>query len=312
MRFTPDEVVAELRALRRGRGVQKPGVTEQLGPALRFLCGISPADDPAVAQVKLLDRLRALIGELPEDLGLVVAVAMGLHPETRHKFLRERAEWLAARMERDPRTVRRRIDEGVGLLVEQALAGAVARRDDNLGWYVRRFEAVLRYDRASPECLERRCVVAERPELAEIELSFTVPPASDDPPELLVEPVHGVTMTGVRRVRRNRFTIRLALPRPLQVGEEHDFTVITRTAAHQSMRSHYVFFPERRCDEFDLRVRFAPGAVPARVWGLAEAFPRDVDEIRPSEDILVPDALGEVHVAFDHPRTGLGYGAQWA
>jgi hypothetical protein len=143
-------------------------------------------------------------------------------------------------------------------------------------------------------------------------VSFTMPPTSDDAvPEVDVEPVYGVTVNGVERIRRSRFVLRLGLPKPLAAGEEHEYAVITRPPTDQPMRQHLVYFPERRCDEFDLRVRFDQSRLPEQVWRMAEAFPRDVDEIRPSDEILVPDLVGEVRVTFDHPRVGFGYGAQW-
>src|SRR4051812_49683529 len=37
-------LINELRALCRGQGVQAPGIDKQVGPALRDVCGISPAD----------------------------------------------------------------------------------------------------------------------------------------------------------------------------------------------------------------------------------------------------------------------------
>ncbi len=46
------------------------------------------------------------------------------------------------------------------------------------------------------------------------------------------------------------------------------------------MRPYYVFTPVLRVDHFDLHVRFGPDKPPGRVFRVADAFDRDLDEPR--------------------------------
>jgi hypothetical protein len=62
------ELANELKTLRRGRGLQTPQLTGQIGPLLRALAGITPADSATVIREKLARRLRVLAEDLPADL----------------------------------------------------------------------------------------------------------------------------------------------------------------------------------------------------------------------------------------------------
>ena len=78
------------------------------------------------------------------------------------------------------------------------------------------------------------------------------------------------------------------------------------------MRPYYVYTPYRRCDSFDLTVRFNPADPPATVWQLEEAVISVIESESPAGTLLVPDAFGEVHVRFSTLKTGLGYGLRWS
>ncbi|MFC5744617.1 hypothetical protein [Actinomadura rugatobispora] len=106
----------ELRMLCRGRGVYASDLTARLGPLLKEHLGNARGDHGSRA--RLIAMLTPQIEALPQDLALVARVALGLHEGTRQRFLRDRLDWLAGRMARDARTVRRRLDESLDLLAE--------------------------------------------------------------------------------------------------------------------------------------------------------------------------------------------------
>src|SRR5437763_6082513 len=102
--------VRELNELRRGRGLDAADLHQRIGPCLREACGITGADQPSAARLKLVLRLTELCGRLPADLRLAALAAFGLHEEAAGEFLDRRISWLASVLDRDPRTARRRID----------------------------------------------------------------------------------------------------------------------------------------------------------------------------------------------------------
>ena len=55
-----------------------------------------------------------------------------------------------------------------------------------------------------------------------------------------------------------RYTIRL--PQPLRRGQSHEFGISITTPPGQPFNPRYAIQPLRRCDEFDLRIRFGAAA----------------------------------------------------
>lgn len=309
------DLANELKTLRKGRGLQAPRLADQVGPLLHDLADISPNDSVATIREKLSRRLRILADSLPDDLRQVVTIALALQHDTQHQFLQERVQFLADKQKRDVRTIRRRMDEGFELLAEMATkpSGAKAGRA-GLGWYIDRMEAILRVDKGSPEVFERRRITSEWDGLDTIKAAITVPRHGADAAEphgLDTELYFGATMVASRQPREHRFDYDFRLPRPLAIGEKHEYGIVQRIPPDQLMRSHYVFFPDRRCEEFALRIRFSLDNLPRLIWRVAEVFHRDVDDNRPTTDILVVDDVGEINLTFHNLLPGHGYGAQW-
>lgn len=313
MPIGPTELASELKTLRKGRGLQAPRLAEQVGPMLRELCGIGDNENAASIREKLTRQLRILANGLPDDLRLVVTTALALQADAQHQFLRERVQSLAEQQRRDVRTIRRRMDEGFELLAEiAARPPADQPRGKVLGWYTERLEAIVRIDKEPAEYFERRRIVSEVDGLQTIQQSFTVPkngPGSDDL-DLQCEPHFGVALVGRHRKPASRFAFDFDLPLPLTLGQKHEYGLIWRVPDSRSMRTHYVIFPDRRCDELELRIRFATGRTPDLIWRVDEVFHREVDDPEPGT-LLVIDQVGEISLTFRNLLPGHGYGAQW-
>jgi hypothetical protein len=204
---------------------------------------------------------------------------------------------------------------GAGTIaVRSPKAGRSASVVVDTGWYVQDFHAVLLLDRSTPEAIERRSIVAEQDGLDFIDVLITLPrepTGRASSHDLLMEVLYGAALIGKERDTGDRFRFRLGLPAPLHVGESHEYGLLFRIPPGQPMRTHYVFTPMRRCDLFDLRVRFNANNRPAAVWRVNDAFHRAVDDIHPTGEVVLLDAAGEIHLQFRGLRTGFGYGAQW-
>lgn len=190
----------------------------------------------------------------------------------------------------------------------------VAEADD--GWFVGSFSAVLHLDAAPIEALEHRTAVATQDGIRELVTSVSVPrfPGRDggQAHRLEVELLHGGSLARREQPYESYFRNVVVPPRPLRVGERHDFELRLRIPPGQPMAPHYVHVPFRRSDAFDLRVCFDRQRPPRAVWALCGAPPTVIYEGRPTADELVPDRFGEVHVRFRDLRLGLGYGVCWA
>jgi hypothetical protein len=288
MATSPGTLMAELKALRRGRGVQAPGIDRQVGPALREACGITEFDGAEVVREKLRVWVTALVSTFPHDLKLAVTTPLALHDEARHPFLAHRIQWLADLADRDSRTIRRRIDDGLTRLVEAALRHTPATPD---GWHIQQVHVLLRLDGPIPACTERWTIVAERDGLDEITWPVT---ARRDGAEFSgdhdISVVHGALLTdgGLR------------LPRPLLAGEAQEFSLDVRIPRIQQMRPVHQFRTSRRCDRFDLVVRFHPDRLPTAVNGIGDVVEQPA-----------VNSVGEVEMSFRDVLPGCDYGIRW-
>ena len=311
-----EELLAELKTLRKGRGINTARIAEQVGPRLRALVGVTPEDSAGAIRQKLVTVLARLAGPLPDDLALAARAALALDPQAQQPFLAERVQWLAERLDRDVRTARRRVDLGLQAMAERSetvtgpAPAPVAGPEVDL-YYFREFRAVLRLDQRAPEAIEQRVAVSTVDGLDQLEALMTIPRDGSIRPDLLVEALFGVTIASRERVTPTRFRYLLQLPRPLAAGEAYEYALVFRLPPDQPMRTHYVYAPTRRCDLFDLRVRFDPERVPAEIWRVDRGYVRDLDEDDGPRDLVEVDRAGELHLQFHRLRLGLGYGAQW-
>jgi hypothetical protein len=302
----------ELQRLRQGRGVHRVDIDAYVGPYVRELCGIHDSDGPAVIRDKITHRLEELISDLPEDLRLTVRTALGMNPEAQLPFLSDRVAWLAAREQRENRTIIRRIDSALNMIIQATAKEGRRRPSPAEDWHLRQFDAFLRMDGPTPVCHEVRKIVANKDGLDRIPWSITLPEAADGGPgDLDIEVLRGVVLTQRTKVSARRFLLELELPQPLSAGQTHDFAMEVKVPRGQAMRPTYVFWPERRCEQFNLVIRFDRESQPRTIWQVTKAFHRDTDELEPGPDRLTVDNIGEVRASFDNLERSHGYGIQW-
>jgi hypothetical protein len=304
-----DELVAELKTLRKGRGLHANTIEERVGSALGRACEITDDDGMLVIREKVTARLSELADQLPEDLRLVTYAAFAIGGESRLPLYQDRVKWAARKTDRDPRTVRRRVDEAIDHLAELALREPPGRAGDLAdSWHTTDLHVAVTMDQSQPEVLERRRIVADRDGLRELDLAVSLAVARRD---LDIVVFHGGTLRDRGMEASERLGFALALPKPLARGEAFDFTMRFRLPTAHAMRPYLVCVPRRPCDLFDLRVRFGRDRVPQRVWSMQGAFQRDVTDPRCHGTHHPVDHAGEVHMRYRHIMPGLAYGARW-
>jgi hypothetical protein len=311
------EIAAELQALRKNRAFSGD-VSGKLGPVLLELAG----GDSRRANEKLGRELRALAGRLTDEMRTAILAALALLEDTRGMTTySQRKRWLAdTKLARGDRTAERRIDEAQRLLAQEIAAELERRRGqsdpDDDGWYIDHFSAVFMLDGDAPEALERRRIVATRHHLTEIAIVLDTPRESGQRRlGLKADVTSGGTLLRAEELSRNRTRYIIELPRPLQPDQTHEYEMHIRVAPDEPMRDYYVFRPERRCDGFDLRVRFDRRHPPR--W-VRQVTAEDVHVYYPYEGVPAPfervpvDPTGEARADFPRPRPHLGYGLQWS
>lgn len=294
------ELVQELKTLRKGRGLAGR-VEDRVGPCLRTACSVSAEDGMVAIREKVSDRLTGLAADLPEDLRVAALAAFAICAEARQPLYQDRVRWAANRLDRDPRTVRRRVDEAIDLLAELASASsslpAVAGT-----WHTSSLSIALVLDELL--VLERRRIVADQEGLRSVDLAVSLPAGR---PSVTV--LYGGTLVDRGMETSSRWGYGLELPRPLSRGESWETAVLFRPT---SLRPYMVTVPRQPCDAFDLHIRFGGSPPPPEVWVLERAFQRDVSDPGYQGRPLEVDSSGEVGLNFRGLMPGLAYGARWS
>ena len=288
---------------------------ERAGPTLRTLSGIDDTASENEARSRLLTYLSDLADELPEDLRTALRVGLALHEDVQYRFLEARMNWLATELDRDVRTARRRVDEAIRS-AETMRAISVPASDNYAhdGWYLERFRTLLYLDGAQPTAIEERTVVARHDALSEVIISTSIPcPAGADRErhhaDLTI--LYGGSLARIERPSNTYFRYFVRLPKPLMRGESHEIGVSMRIPVNQPINPRYALQPLRRCDEFDLRIRFGARNRLAGVWNM-EGIPRGMaDDFTAANARVDTDDAGEIHLNYQHLLVGLVYGARW-
>jgi len=276
------ELVAELKTLRKGRGLQASRLSDRVGPSLRSACGVSEPDGMVAIRAKLTGRLSELATHLPDDLQVALLAAFAITPEARQPLYQERVRWAASRVDRDPRTVRRRVDEAIELLAELALASPAGSSPGS--WHTSALTVALVLEESC--VFEQHRVVADQDGLRSFDLAVGAGTV-----------LYGGTLSEGT----------VEPPLSLSRGESWEFAAVFPVEP----ATHLVYVPRHRCEVFDLRVRFGKEG-PSEVLALDGAFERDIADSGYRGRTLRPDAAGEVHLQFRHLTPGLVYGARWA
>jgi hypothetical protein len=315
-----DEILRELKKLRRGRGLRGPDLKVTDYSALLTATGIAVTEHPAVVRRKLVARLTELCGTLPADLHTAATAALGLTEHSAGSTLKDRIGTAGDRLGRDPRTVRRRIDDAFHLLAEQLSDDSSSARDSTPGhytpddWYVSSLHAMLRMDLDPPQLTEERQIVSTVDGLEQLVLSFSAPAAATARPIGAIEAdmVFGGEIVKTLRPARGHAQFVVRLPEPLVPGQSHSYGIRFTALPREWLRPYYVLTPIQRCEHFVLRAKFSPDDPPARIWRLDGVPARVVDEFLPTTGLLRPNRLGEVTAEFRGMRQGLSYGIQWS
>ncbi|GAB3872966.1 hypothetical protein GCM10029964_012310 [Kibdelosporangium lantanae] len=322
VRVRGDDLVKDLKKLRKGRGILTSSIISHVGPALGEAVGVHDGDAASDVRRKVGGSIQRWAEDLPADLRLAVLVAYALADGSGSPYYQERVRTVAQRLNRDERTARRRIDEGIARLAEVAVTGTADHPprppETTVDWHTEELRTSVALDQPTPEVFETRRIVADRDELEYVDLAMTltVPPGRNGAirtDDLEIDIFHGGRLASFALETGDRYGFRLKLPKPLDRDETHQIGLRFRVRPDRLMAPHYVCVPRNRCVDFDLRVRFDADRLPAKVWRLNNTFQRDIDDPAAAVGEAVQlDGAGEIHTRFHELTPGLAYGIRWA
>lgn len=297
------DLISDLKVLRKGRGLFVSRIDERVGTTLRTVCEVTDSDGPAEIRHKVGERLGNWAKKLPPDLRVAVMAAFAIAPDARLPLYQDRVNLAAEKLNRDPRTARRRIDDGIHHLAQLAAAFVPKQNSRSHGitrWHTAELRTTLALDRERPEVLEQRRIIADIDDLSEVDITVTAG-------ALGVDMFHGGTLV-TRGGRRGAYSLRL--PEPLQHGQSHDFALRARLGREQHARPWFAVLLEHPCATLDLRVRFDRRRVPAPITAFGHVHPRDFASAAGGVTVYA-DAAGEVQASFTDLTPGMAYGVRW-
>ncbi|WP_086840565.1 hypothetical protein [Amycolatopsis kentuckyensis] len=310
-----DVLRKELNELRRGRGLDSLDVVQRIGPSLRAKIDVRDGDSPSAVRDKLILAISRICDHLPPDLRLAALTAFGIQEQAAGDFLDRRISWLAGALDRDPRTARRRIDAAFDRIAETISRTGPAGQDDDpyAGWSVEALKVLVRMDTDPLTLMEERRIIATRDDLAEISLQFSVPGVDLSDQKLeIVDMLFGGEVVARKNITRSYRNYTIRLPRPLRIGQTHEYAAQITLPSGTRVRPQYIFSPFHRVDHFDARVKFDRERRPAAVWSVDGMPAGTIEEIDPLDHPVEVDRIGEVHLKFDSLRPGLMYGLCWS
>jgi hypothetical protein len=317
VKLNAQQLKQELVALRRGWSLKSDRLRRKIGPALSEVCEIHSAPSDHAIRQAVTALFTNLAVSMSKELQHAMVYALAISSEAQFKTLEKRTEILANDQNWSVRTARRRVNQAFDYLAE-ALIGhydaVLQSKDLSKGWQVKRFRALVRLDGERPELIEERTIVSVRNGLERIELRFTLPQPEGAPEQKLEvheELLHGGTLESKEQQGLTHFRFVLRLPKPLNYGEEHTYTMVFRIPHGQPMRSHYVFQPLVACEAFRVTVRFNPREAPLELWRITKLAPRQIDDPSLDLETLDLDAAGEATLDFTKLEQGLAYGIRW-
>lgn len=309
----PDDPVAvELALLRRARGLRRSRLAPTVGPELRALLDVAPdAGDQAIRQ-PLTNALLLAANTLEPDLQLVFLYALAVRSDQR--LLQDRLAEAGQAIERDSRTVRRRLDEA-NLKVADHLRAQQARRRGHptapTGWSVVAMTSELDLRPTRPRMTAVKTILAAK-RLRELTESFYLEGPERDRDgfaDMTIEVSGGAQLRQVEQVGRRSWRYRIRLSTQLEPGDRHTFQVTVTVPSRENAAPFNVVAPLRECESFSCIVHFSPDQIPTRIQRIDGLPTSAVNDAIGSTD-LVPPAL-QVADRFTSLTPGLAYGLRW-
>lgn len=310
-----DNIVVELKRLSRRQGLQAPDLADRIGPGLATVLELD-LDRPS-AEIRL--AAQAVIVEagrvLEPDIRMAVLVMLGADGWATGSLLQDRIGAVAQHVDRNARTVRRRIDTAFTELAKALIARhavpAAADAHAPRGWYVETMHALLRLGSPRSTLTEDREIVSQTDGLSKLTIGLSAPQLSDGPIDIDLTAEHGCEVTGARRISPSYWTFVLELPRTLRTGERHRYVVTFSGPPLHALQPYYALTPLRRVRRFTTEVDFGSPENVDLVWRVDAAAPSVLRDGEPTEHLCDIDPAGVVRESFSEITQGLSYGVAW-
>lgn len=254
----------------------------------------------------LTDTMRAL----PRDLRFVFGVAAGLDSD--RPLLKDRLVAAGKVLDRDPRTLSRRLRQAEALLASELLQADrdLNRTYESGPWALSRL--VLEIDLAHERPLATVTQVLRPLQDDLTEFRHTIAVAAPLPPSEapVLTAGAGCRLRAIERVSDRSWVAVMDVP-PVPRGRSLELQFQVEFPYRSSLLPFAAFSPIRPCASLDVHVQFGDPPVAAHVWKVNETPPALVTD-RPLGARSVPLVDGMASASFTALRPGFAYGLAWS
>ncbi|HMS18254.1 MAG TPA: hypothetical protein PKA37_15525 [Planctomycetota bacterium] len=314
MALVPDastSISAEIAALHKGRGLRDPRLGRRVGPALRAALHITdPATEPQVRD-RVVAAIRSAAQTLPSDLRTAFLLASALTTDA--PTLSGRLAKAATALDRDPRTVRRRLaqaNDAVAVVLERGSRPQPAMED---AWYIESLSSLVEINAPRVRTRATKVIVPTQGGATRVSERFSLPNAPSDlcgiaEPEISVNA--GGKLLDVQR-RGTVWSYDVELHEPMVVGVQQEIITEIGFPSMSLLAPVVIMVPIRPCRFFDITVDFGQPPITEAAWLVDGDYPTTLaDSPAPSTRLEVPES-GRLRAAFSGLRAGLAYGLRW-
>ncbi|WFF08712.1 hypothetical protein O7622_09240 [Micromonospora sp. WMMD1076] len=306
-------LAGELRALRKGFGINGQEWVKGVGPGLRHISGVSDAESAAVTRKKIIAALDRLTRRLDPPRSMVARVALGFGSFPNARYLNRLAA-LEPKLDRSNRSLQRYSNEVLDMLADFAVAEELSPPGQSYDapWQTEALRVTLLLDGPGIDVTEIRAIQSNNAGLARIEHSITVPAVGSagplDPAALHLRAVSGAGLGRPRLVTARRVVFDVQFPRVLDLSETHEFGFRVRLPV---MSPFYLCTPIYPCGRFELKVRFDRERLPNPIRVVDGAFAHEAADPGSATQTVGVDRAGQVRRVFRDLRPGRSYGLHW-
>jgi len=291
--------------------LRDPHLAARVGPGLRAALHIGQVAADFEVRDRVVAALRAATLELPEDLKTVFLLASALTSD--RSTLAERLDQAGRELDRDPRTVRRRLvaaNNAVATAIERGGRPQPALED---AWYIESMRSTL--DISGVEALSKasKVIVPTQAGLSIISERISLPNVPAHLPlehEPTIEVLAGGQLMAIQR-RGSVWTYQVRLPAPLEVGIPQEIITTIRIPSRRMLAPVLVMVPIRPCRRFELDIDFGRPPKVARVFAVDADYPTALGDEPDAGDLLPIPVDGRMRASFTGLRAGLAYGLRW-
>jgi len=242
-----------------------------LGPTLCAVLDVGTETTEDEVRTRLQSLVVTAAAALPNDLNLLVQAAFGI--TSSHPLLNQRMADVGRLLQRDLRTLRRRLAEADELLADRIVLRFAARQGlarPGFHWVSYHFDVDVSDDH--PVFVSTRTLVSSLDQLTAISEIVSIPLVGDSD-SLHVEGLVGCTYVGRDSLSDTSWRLWFSLPRPLALGETHDTVVRFTWPGRDWIQPVAAIVPMRPVERFGVRVSFGDPRSCSAAWVLNGTVP---------------------------------------